>query len=140
MGYCTRYRLEWEIPQDMQPGRSCNHQKPDSANFCPECGIPIADIAPDDMIGDYIEENNDMHYAIDRNGDPEESTKWYSHKEDMAKMSKAFPGVLFTLHGEGEEAGDLWVEYYLDGKIQREDAKIIYAEFDRSKLVDFPGD
>lgn len=65
----------------------------------------------------------------------EDSIKWYRHIEDMKKYSLKHPKTLFKLIGEGEEAGDLWVEYYLNGKIQQVKAKIIYDDFDSSKLV-----
>jgi len=67
--------------------------------------------------------------------DPFEDTiKWYDHDTDMLKLSLEFPGVLMTLNGEGEEAGDIWVKYYLDGKMQEEQAKIVLGDFDPSKL------
>jgi hypothetical protein len=44
--------------------------------------------------------------------------KWYDHDEDCAAMSKHFPGVVFKLHGEGEEQGDIWEAYYKDGLCQ----------------------
>lgn len=39
-------------------------------------------------------------------GDSSDSTKWYDHEKEMIEISKRYPNVLFTLHGEGEEAGD----------------------------------
>jgi len=61
-------------------------------------------------------------------------SKWYDHKKDMLRISAMFPGVLFTLSGEGEEAGDMWREYYRDGKMQRADVIITIEQFDESKL------
>lgn len=58
----------------------------------------------------------------------EESCKWYTHEDDMVALSQAFPGVLFTLTGEGEEAGDLWRKYFLNGRKQIAKAKIEYDE------------
>lgn len=63
-----------------------------------------------------------------------ESIKWYDHEIDMKAFSKRFPDVVFTLHGEGEESGDLWVKYFKDGKMQRVDAVISYAGFDEGQL------
>jgi hypothetical protein len=60
--------------------------------------------------------------------------KWYNHAEDMKKVSALFPDVLFTLEGEGEDAGDLWKEYFLNGKSHRVNVEITYAPFDESKL------
>jgi len=44
------------------------------------------------------------------------------------------PRVLLTLNGEGEESGDIWVKYYLNGKMQYEHSKIVLGPFDPSKL------
>ena len=59
----------------------------------------------------------------------------YTYANDMEDFSKLFPGVVFCLHGEGEEQSDLWNEYYLDGKSQRCEAEIIYPPYDPSKLA-----
>lgn len=60
--------------------------------------------------------------------------KWYEHEKDMRAFSKLFPKVLLTLHGEGEEAGDMWIKYFLGGKCQLAKAEIIYEPFDPKKL------
>ena len=54
--------------------------------------------------------------------------------KDMARMSNKFPTVLFTLRGEGEKAGDLWIKYYRGGKVQGCKGIITYDDFDPSKL------
>lgn len=41
--------------------------------------------------------------------------KWYEVDEDMEELSKAFPDVTFRLHGEGENQGDVWDSYWLNG-------------------------
>jgi hypothetical protein len=60
--------------------------------------------------------------------------KWYDFDENMAAVSKKFPHITFLLEGEGEEAGDLWKRYYKNGKRQECPARIVYDEFDESKL------
>jgi len=60
--------------------------------------------------------------------------RWYSWEDDIKKVSLQNPGVLFTLHGEGEGEGDLWDAYIMDGKIQICPAQIIYAPFDKELL------
>jgi len=64
-----------------------------------------------------------------------ENTKWYEHEEDMRGLSARYPNVLFTLHGNGEETGDVWYKYFLDGKMQHCPAKMSFDEFDKEKLV-----
>lgn len=55
--------------------------------------------------------------------------KWYDHEQDMIRVSKDYPEVLFILRGEGEEAGDLWISYFKNGKYQRHEAIITYPEY-----------
>ncbi len=47
-----------------------------------------------------------------------EGMKWYSHDHDMVALSKKYPTVVFILDGEGEEAGDLWRKFYVNGEIE----------------------
>ena len=60
--------------------------------------------------------------------------KWHNHDSDMAFFSEKYPESLFILKGEGEESGDIWIKYFLNGKMQRAEAKITFEEFDESKL------
>lgn len=60
--------------------------------------------------------------------------KWYTCEADMRKVSQMFPDRLVTVHGEGEEVGDIWSMYAKNGKIQFEKATIVVAPFDESKL------
>lgn len=64
----------------------------------------------------------------------EEETKWYNHENDMREISKQFPDVIFQLNGEGEESGDIWVKYFVNGKMQTASAKITFDGFDQKKL------
>jgi len=59
---------------------------------------------------------------------------WDDHQVDMAKLSAAFPSVLFVLWGDGQMKLDHWKEYYLDGKCQVVRAEIVYPDFDESQL------
>lgn len=53
--------------------------------------------------------------AIGRNA---YEVKWYGHEEDMRELSLRFPDVLFRLDGEGEEAGDKWIKFFRNGRLQ----------------------
>lgn len=63
-------------------------------------------------------------------------TKWYEHDQDMLRLSRTFPEVLFVLSGEGEEPGDLWKCYYLGGRVQEATARVEYPPSDPDKLMD----
>ena len=81
------------------------------------------------------EEYNELFYAVDEQGETLESSKWYEHENDLRKLSATCPGVVFHLQGSGEEAGDIWHKYFLNGKMQHCPAKIAFDEFDPKKLI-----
>lgn len=47
---------------------------------------------------------------------PDDETRWYEHKRDMLALSKQHPFTIFVLDGEGEEQGDVWRMFFLDGR------------------------
>src|SRR5881394_2305568 len=104
MGYYTTYELEWTPPIP-------------STSPCPHCGGTAHLLIPD-AIADRIKAPTleGGKWSIQQN--LEESTKWYDHEADMKALSAEFPKVLFTLRGEGEESGDVWVKYFKNGKMQ----------------------
>ena len=63
-----------------------------------------------------------------------DEVKWYDNEEEMRKLSKEFPDVLFKLHGEGEDNEDIWDKYFMNGKMQYCPAEIMCPPFDRAKL------
>ncbi len=86
------------------------------------------------LIAELVAENEGASWAFDANGNTEDACKWYSHRKDMRDFSFRHPDVLFTLNGEGEESGDIWVEYYKGGKMQPCKAEIVLPDFDESLL------
>lgn len=42
---------------------------------------------------------------------------WHNHTLDMCLFSAEFPTVPMRLHGEGDDRGDVWDEYYLCGQL-----------------------
>lgn len=81
--------------------------------------------------------DNDYFDSLYRSGgDFGESWKWYDHESDVAEVTKLpqFKDWLIELRGEGEEAGDLWIKYFKNGKVQVCRAEIVYPPFDESKL------
>lgn len=51
-------------------------------------------------------------------GWPEEACSWYDHDKDMRAYSRAHPGVVFVLDGDGEEVGDVWRKWYRGGQVR----------------------
>lgn len=87
-----------------------------------------------DLIDEFREYSEDAQYAIDSDGDSEESCKWYSHQDELKRFSLLHSEALFKLSGEGEESGDIWHEYYQNGKMQLCKAQIVFADFDARLL------
>ena len=83
----------------------------------------------DDVVGEYIADHEAERAvrALLSGGDQ-------SPRVTIKALSAEFPGVLFTLHGAGEEADDLWVAYFRDGKGYSVGAVITYPEFDEARL------
>lgn len=79
-------------------------------------------------------ENEEAASVLAADGNSEESGKWYSHEEDLLAFSREHPHLLFTLNGWGEEPGDIWVKYFHNGKVQKEQASLTLAGFDPDKL------
>ena len=105
MGYQTSYKLECDKPGVVEEV----HQDADEDSY--------------------------IRFAICEDGSTYDACKWYEHEEDMRKISLEHPGVLFFLSGEGEEAGDIWKKYFMDGKMQVAHAQIKFAKFDPKKLT-----
>lgn len=63
-------------------------------------------------------------------------TTWYDWEDDMILLSRKFPTVLFRLHGDGDDSEDLWEAYFLDGKVQMCPGRVVYDDFDPSKLAE----
>jgi len=82
-----------------------------------------------------LEEIDGANYALDLHGPCQDyrcrtPCKWYSHDQDMLKLSKKFPEARFLLEGEGEEQGDVWKHYYRGGRVQRLKAIVTFPEYD----------
>lgn len=83
------------------------------------------------IIGNFTQA---VGYAIDSNGDCNDSVKWYDWETDTREFSKNNPNYIFFLTGIGEETGDLWQAYFFDGKVQKVEARIEYDPFDLALL------
>jgi hypothetical protein len=55
--------------------------------------------------------------------------KWYSHDEDMEKISTLFADYRFALEGQGEERNDWWVAYWENGIHHSSCAEIVAPQF-----------
>lgn len=46
----------------------------------------------------------------------DDEIKWYEHDLEMIAVSKKNKDIVFILDGDGEETGDVWRKFYLNGK------------------------
>lgn len=83
---------------------------------------------------DLLQKADVINYALDEYLDCNDTVTWYSYAEDVAEISRQIPDVLFAVHGDGDENGDIWDHYFLNGKSQRCNAEIKIPPFDQSKL------
>jgi hypothetical protein len=87
-----------------------------------------------EAIVDRLRDKDVIGYALDEYLNTNDEVKWYDAEDDLREISKEFPEVLFELHGEGEDVGDIWNEYFKNGKVQYCKAEIVIPPFDESKL------
>jgi len=115
MGYFTRHRLVVHAPK----GEAVSESK---------------------LVGQIIAElracSEDAKYALSADGNTsnERYYMWFEHEDDLRIFSKRYPEVLFELHGEGEESGDLWIQYYKNGKMQTCKVVMTYPPYDEKML------
>ena len=90
------------------------------------------------IICDALNEITDYEFGLTSETsikNEEGEIKWYSSLEDLKKVSSLVPEALIQVDGEGEESGDIWRSYYKGGKCQMVEVKIVYEDFDESKLA-----
>lgn len=129
MGYYTKYSMEVEDIDN----KGCDSYKivkymldknEESDKFYPFRN----------QLEELIECANEEYKIIGLYFDESNEVKWYENEDEMKELSKVFYNVLFKLHGEGEETGDIWDKYFFNGKMQYCPAQLICPPFDKNKL------
>ncbi len=82
---------------------------------------------PQEIIDLFRATCDSANWAFNSHGYSEESHKWYEHEQDLQAFSAQYPDWLFTLDGEGEEAGDIWRKYFVAGESQTSRPEIIHT-------------
>lgn len=54
---------------------------------------------------------------LDHHDPFEDSCKWYDHEEHVCAVSREIPDVIIRVDGSGEDAGDVWTMYALNGSV-----------------------
>ena len=78
--------------------------------------------------------NEDAECAFDDNWNTLDWIKWDSSTEDLIEFSKAYPKELIVLRWEWEESWDIRVEYFLNWRHYREQAEIVFKDYNRALL------
>lgn len=52
----------------------------------------------------------------------EEGWKWYSHEDDLVRVSERVPDLYFCIEGRGEDDHDLWRKHFYNGGCRKEEA------------------
>lgn len=99
--------------------------------------VNLVDNKDIDAISKYLD-SLEVFDDIDVRGVSRSWSKWYFYREDMCRLSRKFPKILFSLSGSGEDLEDMWIEYYYDGKYQlcAGTITVTYEKFDPHKLTD----
>ena len=121
MGYYTRFKVDFKHVGDPDP-----HMP-----FFPADGAE-AHVSALNRLTRYGPE------FFGKDGWSHDTLKWYDWETDMMDASSQMPGVLITLTGSGEDDGDIWRAYFLDGRVQCERPAIRFEPFDPAKLRDRP--
>lgn len=115
MGYLTWYSISVE--------RYPNRDIPIEQNILDKIQQDIQDVSGYDFTECYDYEMNCGEHI-----------KWYDYADDMLCVSKSYPGILFTVYGEGEESTDIWYSYFIDGMVQHDPAQIVFTGFNPQLL------
>lgn len=63
-----------------------------------------------------------------------DNVKWYDEESDMIEFSRKFPDAIFTVHGTGEEQGDVWEHEYQNGCERYRYIKQCWTEWSRPEF------
>lgn len=87
------------------------------------------------VIAALRDSNCEAQYALNEYGKCSgNDSRWYNHFQDLKDFSKKYTSFLFELTGEGEESGDIWREYFVNGKAQVCKAVLTFPEFNLDAL------
>lgn len=146
MGYATSYSLELtQLDNEVQTVEKTidgliadvKNNKLDQAKLIEQLNQVkngYANVDEDYILTDLRKTYDEARYALTESGSTNNSSKWYEHKENLKEFSKKYPNWLFTLSGKGEESGDIWKAYFVNGKMQLAKARIVIDEFNPKEL------
>ena len=88
------------------------------------------------IIAEFRKSNEDAEYCLLDNGYTNNESSWWNSEDDLKEFSKKYPKVLFTMTGNGSDAGgDYWKLYVKNGKSFKVDGEIKYPKYNPKKLA-----
>jgi len=96
----------------------------------------VAELESVEQLEDTLSEISGYTIKI---GEPTDEIKWYDHEEDVTRLSKAYPDLVFKLTGRGEGDGmyylDYWCKFFRNGESYENRATVVLdTTFDDTKL------
>ncbi len=86
------------------------------------------------IIEQFREENEYAEWALDEDGNGQDSVKWYEFENDIKEFSSRFPTVEFEIYRDREESEDFEKMLVINGKSTSVMGVVEYPKFDRTKL------
>lgn len=126
MGYNTKHSLEIHLLTDISGFETSESKKLSDLD---------KKIMTKDVIYNFLQVCEDARYAINDKGKTEESCSWYDLKKDLENYSKNHPNIVFIMSGFGEESGDVWKMYCINGKSEYIKAKMVFDEPNWNELL-----
>lgn len=96
--------------------------------------LPAPD--PAQAIAEFVEHYPEAFHCLNDDGSTCESGKWYDHEAQLKEFSRRYPGLVFTLRGEGEEPGDIWEKDFCNGRMVDRAASVQVPEQDLSVFLE----
>lgn len=123
MGYYTTFKVTMKhtghTPQATEVGKYV-------AEFL---GITPAQ-ADEEEVAVRLEQISEYSFDQNKDGSLTMNGSWYDYEKDMVKLSKEYPFVEFLIEGEGEEAGDIWRAKCQNGVFKKQQARIVFDDWD----------
>jgi hypothetical protein len=79
--------------------------------------------------------DENARYAFEEDGSCANTTKWYDMEDDMTRLSKLRPDLVFCVNSDGEESPDFQKSWFHDGGAQFSRGEIVFRPLDLPALL-----
>lgn len=139
MGYDVQFFLTWEWEGSFLRNDpfhpSCEHVTVEGATFCHVCGQEIRSVTINEIVCNWIEgDPSGRGWLLSHDGKCINPGGWRDHEKELRELSSRYTGTLFVLTMVGEDHPDFKRKFFLNGKMQTTKGKVVFEDFDQSKL------